>query len=90
MVGVSKAAAFVHMRALTTADFDFALGKTRKSGSAATDYASELILEKTDEAAGIIKKVMESLGGQRGAKNSAEEEEEEEAEVEVVDDDEMD
>ena len=78
------------MRALTTADFDFALGKTRKSGSAADDYASELILETTDEAAGIIKKVMASLGGQKKATGAAETEAEAEAEGEVVDTDDMD
>lgn len=80
----------MHMRVLQMSDFDFALTKTRKSDSAATDYASELIVESREEAAQIVRKVMETLQAGMGGESGGNGGNEEEVECEPVDTDDMD
>ena len=47
--GISRVAAFAHMRPLNLDDFEFALARCSSTGSAANDYASELLLEEKQE-----------------------------------------
>jgi hypothetical protein len=73
------------MRVLQMADFEYALTKTRKSDTAATDYASELIVESREEAQLIVRKVMETLQGvAESGKDSGD------VECDPIDTDEMD
>ena len=59
--GITKASTLAYMRPLRNADFEYALAKTPKSGSKATEYASELLLEEHEETSQIIKKAFESF-----------------------------
>ena len=51
---------------ITAADFEVALSKTKPSGSATTDYTSELLLEEQRNRAEIVQNVLDKMNGGPG------------------------